>query len=87
MSYILCNFFQRGILTVSGEENLCLFRCLATFNNAPDVEAPTQMAHSRWTSQYVSLAGGVGVTEMDRFEVMFDIGVAILPTNWVSSEL
>ena len=62
---------------MSGEENLCLFCCLTTFNNTPDVEAAAQRARSRWTSQYGSLAGGVGVTEMDRFEVMFDIGVAI----------
>ena len=47
------------------------------FNNAPDVEAAAQRARVRWTSQYGSLTGGVGVSEMDRFEVMFDIGVAI----------
>ena len=75
--HFLCNFFQCGILTVSGEENLCLFRCLAMFNNAPDVEAAAQRARSRWTSQYGPLTGGVNVSEMDRFEVMFDIGVAI----------
>ena len=53
----------------------CLFHCLA--NNAPYVEAAAQRACSRCTSQYGSLVGGVGITEMEHFEIMFGIRMAI----------
>ena len=71
-------YFKREDLTVvSGEDNLCMFRCLAVFNESRDMEAEVEKSRARWVKANGPIVRGISVAHLDRFEAMFGVGVAI----------
>ena len=71
-------YFKREDLTVvSGEDNLCMFRCLAVFNESRDMEAEVEKSRARWVKANGPIVRGISMAHLDRFEAMFGVGVAM----------
>ena len=63
---------------MSGEGDLCLFRCLAIFTKEKDPEAAVEQTSRRWIEVTErSLQGGISVGELNKFETMSGVGIAL----------
>ena len=70
-------FKHEDLMVVSGEDNLCMFRCLAVFNGSIDLEAGVEQSRARWVKTNGPIGRGISVAHLDRFESMFGVGVAM----------
>ena len=78
MTREVVSFQHDDVTVVSGEGDLCLFRCLAIFTKEKDPEAAVEQTSRRWIEVTErSLQGGISVGELNRFETMLGVGIAL----------
>ena len=82
--------YNRGLITVSGDENLCFFRCLAVFKGADrlDCKTKTRELFAQYAMNFdVHNFNGIAIEDLIPIEDLFKVNVSIYQLNEESARL